>query len=145
MTFPYPIDHIGIATPDLETGGAPYFALGLSPVEPDEDVVSQAVRVRAFRAGESLIELLMPTSPASPIAAFLERRGPGLHHVALRVENLEGEILRLQETGATFINPEPRAGRAGTRVVFLHPKWGEGVLIELVEHSHAQIHLESVH
>jgi methylmalonyl-CoA/ethylmalonyl-CoA epimerase len=136
VNLPYPIDHIGIATPDLETGSAPYVALGLTPLEPDEDVVSQRVRVRAFQAGESLIELLMPTSPDSPIAAYLEKRGAGLHHLALRVDNLEAEILRLQETGATFINPEPRAGRAGTRVVFLHPKWGGGVLIELVEHQH---------
>jgi methylmalonyl-CoA/ethylmalonyl-CoA epimerase len=133
-SLPYPIDHIGIATPDLETGGAPYTILGLEPIGPDEDVVSQGVRVRAFRAGESLIELLMPTSSDSPIAVFLEKRGAGLHHVALRVENLEVEILRLQAQGATFVNPEPRPGRAGTRVVFLHPRWTGGVLVELVEH-----------
>ncbi len=135
-SMPYPIDHIGIATPDLETGSAAYRAIGLRALLPDEDVVSQGVRVRAFRAGESLIELLMPTRPDSPIAAFLEKRGPGLHHMALRVENLEAEISRLQAQGAPFIDPKPRLGRAGTRVVFLHPRWAGGVLVELVEHGH---------
>jgi methylmalonyl-CoA/ethylmalonyl-CoA epimerase len=133
--FPYPIDHIGIATSDLETASAAYRAIGLTPLEPDEDVTSQRVRVRAFQAGDSLIELLMPTSPDSPIQGFLEKRGAGMHHIALRVDRLEPEIARLQAQGATFISPEPRAGRAGTRVVFLHPKWAGGVLIELVEHG----------
>ncbi len=133
MPLPYPIDHIGIATPNLEVGSAPYLAIGLVAL-PDEEVVSQKVLVRAFVAGESLIELLAPTDPSSPIAAFLEKRGAGMHHIALRVENLEAEIARLEADGAVFINKEPRAGRAGTRVVFLHPKWSAGTLIELVEH-----------
>jgi methylmalonyl-CoA/ethylmalonyl-CoA epimerase len=131
--FPYPIDHIGIAVPDLETGSLPYAAIGLTAL-PDEQIETQKVMVRAFWAGNSLIELLAPTEPSSPIAVFLEKRGAGLHHIALRVENLETEIARLLEQGAQFISPEPRAGRAGTRVVFLHPRWGAGTLIELVEH-----------
>jgi methylmalonyl-CoA/ethylmalonyl-CoA epimerase len=133
--LPYPLDHIGIATPDLETASGPYRLIGLEAVTPDEDVTGQGVRVRAFRAGDSLIELLMPTSPDSPIQSFLERRGAGLHHVALRVDDLEREVARLQSLGAAFINPEPRPGRAGSRVVFLHPKWCGGVLVELVEHG----------
>jgi methylmalonyl-CoA/ethylmalonyl-CoA epimerase len=134
--LPYPIDHIGIAVPDLEAGSATYRAIGLAALEPDEEVVSQKVMVRAFRAGPSLIELLAPTAPDSPIAVFLDKRGPGMHHVALRVNELEAEIKRLEALGAVFINREPRPGRAGTRVVFLHPKWSGGVLIELVEHRH---------
>jgi methylmalonyl-CoA/ethylmalonyl-CoA epimerase len=134
--LPYPIDHIGIAVPDLESGSAAYIAIGLTALEPDEEVASQKVMVRAFQAGSSLIELLAPTAPDSPIAVFLEKRGPGLHHVALRVDGLEAEIERLEALGAVFINREPRPGRAGTRVVFLHPKWSGGVLIELVEHEH---------
>jgi methylmalonyl-CoA/ethylmalonyl-CoA epimerase len=129
------IDHLGIATADLETGSAPYLALGLAQIGPDEEIASQKVIVRAFQSGSSLIELLAPTAPDSPISVFLEKRGPGLHHLALHVENLEAEISRLQATGANFLNPEPRAGRAGSRVVFLHPKWGAGTLIELVEHN----------
>ena len=133
--LPYPIDHIGIATSDLEAASAPYTAIGLEPLLPDEDVMSQAVRVRAFQAGASLIELLMPLDASSPIQSFVEKRGAGLHHLALRVDHLETEVKRLQALGAVFISPVPRVGRAGTRVVFLHPKWCGGVLIELVEHA----------
>jgi methylmalonyl-CoA/ethylmalonyl-CoA epimerase len=132
--FPYPIDHIGIAVPDLDSGSLPYVAIGLTALA-DEYIASQQVMVRAFWAGESLIELLAPTDPSSPIAGFLEKRGAGLHHIALRVENLAAEIVRLEAEGARFISNLPRAGRAGTLVVFLHPKWGAGTLIELVEHS----------
>ena len=134
-SLPYPIDHIGIATSDLESASIPYRAIGLEPLLPDEDVASQAVRVRAFQAGDSLIELLMPLDASSPIQSFLEKRGAGLHHLALRVDHLETEIARLQLIGAVFISPIPRVGRAGTRVVFLHPRWCGGVLIELVEHA----------
>jgi methylmalonyl-CoA/ethylmalonyl-CoA epimerase len=132
--YPYPIDHIGIAVPDLESGSLPYVSIGLTAVA-DEYIASQQVMVRAFWAGESLIELLSPTSDSSPIKSFLEKRGAGLHHIALRVNNLPSEIARLEAEGAHFISNQPRAGRAGTQVVFLHPKWGAGTLIELVEHS----------
>lgn len=90
--------------------------------------------MRTFRSGDSLLELLAPTTAESPVARFLQRRGPGLHHLALRVERLDSEIERLRDLGARFIDPVPRPGRAGTRVVFLHPRWGGGVLIELIEH-----------
>lgn len=129
-----PLDHIAIATPSLEGGSLAYTTLGLSPLEPDEDVPSQGVRVRVFQVGESLIELLEPTSETSPIAKFLATRGPGLHHFALRVENLELEMARLRLEGARFIQDAPQPGRAGTRVAFLHPKWTGGTLLELIEH-----------
>ena len=128
------LDHVAIATPDLESGSAPYLALGLTPEGPDEEVASQGVRVRAFMAGETLIELLAPTRPDSPIAAFLERRGPGLHHTAYRVADLDAEMARLSAEGARFLQAVPVPGRAGSRVAFLHPNWGQGTLIELVEH-----------
>ncbi|MFN3265250.1 MAG: VOC family protein [Deinococcales bacterium] len=134
MAYPYPIDHVGIAVSNLEVGSRPYLAIGLTPL-PDEYIESQKVMVRAFCAGDSLIELLAPTDPSSPIAVFLEKRGAGLHHIALRVQSLETEIERLALEGAQFISKESRAGRAGTRVVFLHPKWGAGTLIELVQHG----------
>ena len=139
MTLPtelsgLPLDHIGIAVHSLDKASAPYALLGLPQVEADEVVASQHVRVRALRMGEGLLELLEPTSPESPIARFLEKRGPGLHHVALRVADLSTEIARLTESGAHFIDPAPRPGRSNTRVVFLHPKWAGGVLLELVEH-----------
>ena len=129
-----PVDHVGIAVADLDAASAPYLALGLVPLV-DEVVEGQGVRVRAFRAGGSLIELLAASRADSPIARFLERRGPGLHHVAFRSPDLDAEVATLQAAGARFVDPTPRPGRAGTRAVFLHPSWGEGVLIELVEHA----------
>ena len=129
-----PVDHVGIAVADLDVASAPYLALGLVPLA-DEEVEGQGVRVRAFQAADSLIELLAASRPDSPIARFLERRGPGLHHVAFRSQDLDTEIATLQAAGARFVDPTPRPGRAGTRAVFLHPSWGEGVLIELVEHA----------
>ena len=129
------IDHVGVAVRDLDEASRPYRLLGLAQLGADEEIPGQRVRVRAFGLGESLLELLEPTHPGSPIAAFLDKRGPGLHHLALRVADLEAEIARLQALGAVFISPEPRPGRAGTRVVFLHPKWAGGVLLELLEHG----------
>lgn len=131
-----PLDHLGVAVHDLEAASAPYRLLGLQPLA-DEEVAGQGVRVRAFRAGGALVELLAPTRDDSPLARFLERRGPGLHHVAFRVDDLEGEVARLQRAGARFIDPRPRPGRAGTRVVFAHPSWAGGVLVELVAHAPA--------
>ncbi len=130
-----PIDHLGIAVTNLDEASAPYTLIGLPQLGDDEMIASQLVRVRALQAGDSLIELLEPTNPESPIAKFIEKRGVGLHHVALRVTDLEAEVARLKAKDALFINEEPRPGRAGTRVVFLHPKWAKGVLVELVEHA----------
>lgn len=127
-----PIDHIGVAVPDLGTAAGPWSLLGL-PVVEDEEVPSQQVRVRVLRAGNGWIELVAPTTPESPVARFLERRGPGLHHVALRVDDVTAELTRLVAAGARAIDAAPRAGRAGSRVAFLHPGWSGGVLIELVE------------
>ncbi len=129
------IDHIGIAVRNLDEATEPYRLLGLNQIGEDEVIISQNVKVRALRVGESWLELLEPTSAESPVAKFLEKRGEGLHHVAFRVKNLAAEIERLLKENAQFISTEPRAGRAGTKVVFLHPKWAKGVLVELVEHE----------
>lgn len=128
------LDHIAIATPNLDEGSAPYQTLGLKPEGPDEEVSAQKVLIRAFEVGESLIELLAPTSTDSPIAKFLDKKGPGLHHTAYRVKDIVVEMARLKNTGAHFLSEAPISGRAGTKVAFLHPKWGAGTLIELVEH-----------
>lgn len=129
----WPVDHLGIAVKNLEEATEPYRLLEL-PVLGDEEVASQGVRIRALAAGGVLLELLEPTTPESPIARFIEKRGPGLHHLALRVDSLPREIERLQNEGARFVSSEPRPGRAGSRVVFLHPAWSGGVLLELVDH-----------
>jgi methylmalonyl-CoA/ethylmalonyl-CoA epimerase len=133
-TLGLPLDHLGIAVHNLSESSKPYELLGLVPDGNDEEIAAQGVRVRALRCGESLVELLEPTTPESPIQRFLDRRGPGLHHLALRVKQLETEMTQLLAEGAQFIDTEPHPGRHGTRVVFLHPKWTGGVLVELVEH-----------
>jgi methylmalonyl-CoA/ethylmalonyl-CoA epimerase len=128
------LDHIGIATNDLDTGSLPYQALGLQPEGPDEVVPNAMVIVRAYHAGGTLIELLAPTSPDSPIARFLETRGPGMHHAAFKVPDIHAALERLSKQGARLIDTTPRPGRAGTLVAFIHPKWAAGTLIELVQH-----------
>lgn len=134
------LDHIGIATPDLDTGSAPYVALGLVPEGEDEIVESQGVRVRVFRIGDSMVELLSPIRPDSAIAKYLEKNRPGLHHTAYRVEDIDAEVERLKATGATFLSEKPGPGLHNTRVIFLHPKWGAGTLIELCEHPKGHGH-----
>jgi methylmalonyl-CoA/ethylmalonyl-CoA epimerase len=126
-----PLDHVAIAVPSFEEAGA-YLALGLCPEGPDEVVAGQGVRVRSLRAGGAAIELLAPLADDTPVGRFLARRGPGLHHLAFRVADLDAEIARLRSLGARFIDAEPRPGRGGSRVAFLHPRWTGGVLVELV-------------
>lgn len=130
--FGRPIDHVGIVVPDLDAGAAPWSLLGTPWVE-DEDLPEQGVRVRLLRAGDAWIELLAPYEGDGPVARFLERRGPGLHHVALRVADVESELARLTASGARAIDARPRLGRGGSLVAFLHPGWAGGVLIELVQ------------
>jgi methylmalonyl-CoA/ethylmalonyl-CoA epimerase len=127
------LDHVGIAVASLDAA-TPYAALGLAAVGPDEAVPAQGVVVRLLRGGEIAIELLAPTSPDTPVGRFLARRGPGLHHLAFAVADVDAEVERLHGLGAGFVDPTPRPGRGGSRVVFLHPSWTGGVLIELVEH-----------
>lgn len=127
------LDHVAIAVRDLDAGAAPWRALGLAPHGPDEVVAEQGVRVRAYQVGDALVELLAPVSEDGPVARFLERRGPGLHHVALRVDDVCRELQRLAALGAELIDHAPRRGRAGTLVAFLHPRWTGGTLVELVQ------------
>lgn len=126
------IDHVGIAVPDLDAGAAPWRSLGL-PWAEDEILPEQGVRVRILRAGGGLLELLAPLDDASPVARFLERRGPGLHHLAFRVGDVAAELARLRTVGARTVDDAPRPGRAGSRVAFVHPSWANGVLVELVQ------------
>jgi methylmalonyl-CoA/ethylmalonyl-CoA epimerase len=133
VSLELPLDHVGIIVNDLEEASRPYELLGLTPQGEDEWIAAQQVRVRAFRTGEGMLELLEPGAE-SPLQRFLERRGPGLHHLALRVADLEAETRRLRAAGARFAT-ETQAGRAGTHAAFLHPKWSGGVLLELVEHA----------
>ena len=129
------IDHIGIATRGIEESlGFWRDALGLE-VEHTETVEGQGVRVAMLPAGEPRVELLEPTGPDTPVARFLEKRGPGLHHVAVRVPDIRAALARLKSEGARLIDEEPRVGAGGCLVAFVHPAASGGVLLELVQHT----------
>jgi len=100
-----------------------------------EEIAEQKVRVAIFQVGETNIELLEPLAPDTTVGRFLERRGPGLHHVAYRTDDIESELARLEAAGIRLIDREPRSGAHGHRVAFLHPSSTGGVLMELVEHG----------
>ena len=127
------LDHVGIAVSELERSLA-FFrdVLGLH-VEPAEEVASQKVRAHFLHMGSSSLELLEATSPESAIAKFVERRGPGLHHVALRVEDIDAALAELSERGVRLIDTVARPGAEGARVAFIHPSAAHGVLVELKE------------
>jgi len=127
------IDHIGIATRGIEEAATVWLsALGLSELE-TEEVADQKVRVAMLPAGESRIELLEATSPESPIAKFIEKRGPGIHHLALGVSDIHSAMAQLKEQGVRLIDNEPRVGAGGCLVAFVHPSSTGGVLLELVQ------------
>lgn len=128
------IEHIGIATPRLDDALKFWSdALGLE-VTHTEEVPEQGVRVAMLPAGEPRIELLEPMSPASPVAKFLAKRGPGIHHIAVRVDDIRGTLARLKAEGARLIDEQPRRGADHCLVAFVHPSTAGGVLLELVEH-----------
>jgi GTPase len=127
------IDHLGIAVRSLGDAAAFYEALGLRASH-RETVAAEKVHVAMFPAGESRIELLEAAGPDSPISNFLEKRGPGLHHVALRVSDLPATVERLRAAGARLLN-EPRRGAGGHLYVFVHPADAGGVLLELIQES----------
>lgn len=125
------IDHIGIAVGDLSESLA-FFrdALGLE-LDAPEDVPSQHVRAHFLQAGESSIELVEPTAEGSPIATFIAKRGPGIHHVALRVDDIVAALAELKAKGVRLIDDTPRPGAHHSLVAFIHPASTHGVLVEL--------------
>ena len=129
------IEHIGIATRTLDDALAFWRdALGLQVVH-TEVVEEQKVRVAMLPVGEPRIELLEPTSEDSPVAKFLEKRGAGIHHIAVRVDDIRATLERLKDSGARLIDETPRVGAGGCLVAFVHPSSANGVLLELVEHT----------
>ena len=125
------LDHIGIAVKDRTAAIAFYRdALGLE-IEAPEEVPTERVRASFIPVGESKLELLEATAADSPIAAFLERRGPGLHHITLKVEDIASALAHLKARGARLIDERPRAGAEGALVAFVHPAAAHGVLVEL--------------
>jgi methylmalonyl-CoA/ethylmalonyl-CoA epimerase len=129
------LDHIGIAVKDLGAALAFYRdALGLE-IEAPEEVASQKVRAHFIPVGESSLELLEATAPDSPIARYLEKRGPGIHHITLRVDDIHAALARLKERGVKLIDESPRPGAEGALVAFIHPSAAHGVLVELKQHA----------
>jgi len=126
------LHHVGIATDDLEGSRRRYEELGYR-LEAAGEVAAQGVRVAMLRSGSDRLELLEPTAPDTPVGRFLEKRGPGLHHLAFAVSDVAAELRRLREQGARLIDEEPRPGFGGHLVAFVHPSWAGGVLVELVE------------
>ena len=127
------IDHIGIATRGIKDAITFYRdTLGLDVTE-TEEVAEQKVRVLMLPIGESRIELLEATSEDSPISRFLEKRGPGIHHIAVRVDDIRVALANLRQKGARLIDEEPRTGAGGCLVAFVHPSSTGGVLLELVQ------------
>lgn len=125
------INHLGIAVEDLDRASGVYEAMGLS-VQKVVDVPEQKVRVAFIPIGDTTIELVQPTSPDSTVATYLEKRGQGLHHLALEVEDIEAALSELEALGIRLIDRSPRQGAEG-RIAFLHPASTDKVLIELVE------------
>jgi methylmalonyl-CoA/ethylmalonyl-CoA epimerase len=125
------LDHVGIAVSDLAAALAFYRdALGLE-VDAPEEVASQRVRAHFIPAGEAALELLEATAPDSPIAKYLEKRGPGLHHITLRVDDIRAALAQLQARGVRLIDESPRPGAHESLVAFIHPSSTHGVLVEL--------------
>lgn len=133
MKLTFELDHLGVAVESLESGKGFYEALGLGPMDV-ETVASEKVKVGFFSLGNDCnIELLEATDDESPIAKFLKSRGPGIHHICLRVNDIRAVIRILKEKGIRLINEEPRQGAHNCLVAFIHPKSAGGILIELSE------------
>ena len=131
------IEHLGIAVPDLTSAIPLYEALLNTPCYKQEGVESEGVKTAFFQVGESKIELLEATKPDSPIAKFLQKNGPGFHHVAFEVADIEVEISRLQAAGFELIHQQPKDGADNKRIAFLHPKSSGGLLVELCQEKNA--------
>lgn len=130
------LDHVGIAVRSIDEARGFYEALGLT-VEGVEEVSQEKVRVAMLRCGETRIELLEPTAPDSPVARFIDQRGPGIHHLCLGSDDLAGDDARLRASGAQLLRPQPTRGAGGCWVQFVHPKSAGGVLVELSQGEHA--------
>jgi methylmalonyl-CoA epimerase len=127
------IDHVGIAVDDLEAAVERYRELlGGEPVH-RETVPDQGVEEVLFAIGGSYVQLLGALGPDTPVGTFLAKRGPGMHHVAYRVDDLEAELAALRAAGARLVDERPRAGSRDTLIAFVHPRSTGGVLMELVQ------------
>ncbi len=127
------IDHVGIAVDDLDAAIALYEGTFRMPVAHRETITEQGVEAVLLDVGACHVELLRPLGDETAVGKFLAKRGPGLHHVAYRVDDIEAALAQLRDEGVELIDSEPRVGIRGSRVAFLHPRATGGVLTELVE------------
>lgn len=127
------LDHIGVAVTSIAEA-LPFWesVMGIR-LHGIEEVVEQKVRTAFLPVDDTEIELLEPTSAESPVAAFIEKRGEGLHHIAIRVDDIDAALEELKRHGVRLIDEQPRNGAGGTRIAFVHPKATHGVLLELCE------------
>jgi len=125
------IDHLGVAVRDLEQAERLFGLLLGAESAGRESVGSEQVEVSFFEVGESRIELLQPQGPESTLQRALDKRGEGIHHLCLAVDDIEAEVARLREAGFQFVGDAPRPGAGGHRVAFIHPKSAGGILVEL--------------
>jgi len=130
----FAIDHLGIAVKSLAEASKFYRQLGMQ-VMPEEVVEQEKVRLAMVPLGDSRIELLEPTSDDSPIARFIAKRGEGLHHVSLRVDDIHASVKRLKQQGVRLISEDVKIGAGGHMYVFVHPSSAGGVLLELVQEA----------
>ena len=131
------IDHIGVAIDDLEGALALYEGTLGMPLAHRETVESQGVEAALLDVGDGHVELLRPLGPDTPVGKYLEQRGPGFHHVAYAVGDIDDVLGRLKDAGVELIDDEPRVGIRDSRVAFVHPRSTGGVLTEIVEPSKA--------
>jgi methylmalonyl-CoA epimerase len=127
------IDHLGIAVEDLAAARDVFERLLGFRVTEEEEVADQRVRVVKLDAGGSDLELLESTDPDGPIGRYVAKRGPGIHHLTVRVDDLAATLRKLEANGVRLIDREPRTGAGGKKIAFLHPKSTAGILIELCE------------
>jgi len=127
------IDHVGVAVEDLDAGIALYEKSFEMELVHRETVESQGVEAVLLDVGDGHVELLAPLGPETPVGKYLERKGPGLHHVAYAVEDIDAELQRLAAAGIELIDTDARTGIRGSRVAFLHPRATGAVLTEIVE------------
>ena len=129
------VHHVGVAVADLDAAIATYTALFGATVEHRERVEDQGVEAASLHVGGSRVELLAALGPDTPVGRFLEKRGPGLHHVAFEVDDVAAELERLKADGVQLIDETPRLGLFGLQVAFVHPEATGGVLAEFVGHG----------
>ena len=127
------IDHIAIAVSSMDEALETFERLYGLKADHSEDIASDSVAEAMLPIGNTYLQLLQPTDPESTVAKFIEKRGQGLHHIAIRVDDIEATLAHLKREGAELLDEEPRIGGGGHRVAFVHPKTTSGILVELVE------------